>query len=429
MTATATTAFSQVLDFAGARWWSRGAVDTRIVTETRSGTGRIVAWADDPFNASTAEGAEWRALRATPLVTRPAGFDTDNDGMPNDWETAHGLNPTLADNNGDFDGDGYTNLEEYLNELAAWPAMASVIFRGHGARYAEITNWGLDPGTAEAAPGEGAAIWQPSRFDLAQIRRGTAIVDAPGQHAGKLQVAGTITGGTGVATLKISDGWLEIADRLEIGVWSRSLAGARAPWPGDQRDGARRAGAGEVEQTGGTLIARAAVVIGGPAQRHQTGHPPRLRLAGGRLVTAALLKTEAGGSFDFTGGTLQADRVGFDLVNRGGTIAPGPSGGVGRSELAGNLTVARGTLAIGVQAGGAADQLVVAGTAHLGGALEITPRAGYRPRAGDSWTVLTARAGIVGTFDRVTPGYSIRILGDRVVATFTGGVSGPIAHL
>jgi hypothetical protein len=52
-------------------------------------------------------------------VTRPAGFDTDNDGMSDAWETAHGLNPSsAADGSGDYNGDGYTNLEKYLNSLA-----------------------------------------------------------------------------------------------------------------------------------------------------------------------------------------------------------------------------------------------------------------------------------------------------------------------
>jgi hypothetical protein len=124
VTETATVAFDRVLTYAGARWWSRGSIDARLASETRAGTGRIVAWADDPFNSSSSEGTEWRALRATPLTSRPAGFDTDSDGMPDTWEQAHGLNPAVADNNGDFDGDGYTNLEEYINEVAAWPATA-----------------------------------------------------------------------------------------------------------------------------------------------------------------------------------------------------------------------------------------------------------------------------------------------------------------
>jgi hypothetical protein len=36
--------------------------------------------------------------------------------MPDEWEKQHGLDAaTAADGNADADGDGYTNLEEYLN--------------------------------------------------------------------------------------------------------------------------------------------------------------------------------------------------------------------------------------------------------------------------------------------------------------------------
>jgi hypothetical protein len=40
--------------------------------------------------------------------------DTDADGMHNSWETAFGLNPAVDDSAGDKDGDGQTNLAEYL---------------------------------------------------------------------------------------------------------------------------------------------------------------------------------------------------------------------------------------------------------------------------------------------------------------------------
>jgi len=41
-------------------------------------------------------------------------FDTDMDGIPDDWEIAYGLNPNYsADAGGDKDGDGLTNLQEY----------------------------------------------------------------------------------------------------------------------------------------------------------------------------------------------------------------------------------------------------------------------------------------------------------------------------
>ena len=45
--------------------------------------------------------------------------DSDRDGMPDAWEKAHGLNPRDAsDAARDRDGDGYTNIEEYINSLA-----------------------------------------------------------------------------------------------------------------------------------------------------------------------------------------------------------------------------------------------------------------------------------------------------------------------
>ena len=45
--------------------------------------------------------------------------DTDQDGMPDAWEQAHGLDPNdAADRNADRNADGWTNLEEYINSLA-----------------------------------------------------------------------------------------------------------------------------------------------------------------------------------------------------------------------------------------------------------------------------------------------------------------------
>lgn len=51
-----------------------------------------------------------------PERRRPDGFDTDRDGMPDAWERARGLDPTDGTDHAlDADGDGYTNLEAYLN--------------------------------------------------------------------------------------------------------------------------------------------------------------------------------------------------------------------------------------------------------------------------------------------------------------------------
>ncbi|MBQ5902985.1 MAG: polysaccharide lyase, partial [Alistipes sp.] len=44
--------------------------------------------------------------------------DTDKDGMPDKWEKKYGLNPNDAsDANGDLSGDGYTNIEKYINGI------------------------------------------------------------------------------------------------------------------------------------------------------------------------------------------------------------------------------------------------------------------------------------------------------------------------
>jgi hypothetical protein len=44
--------------------------------------------------------------------------DADHDGIPDDWEKAHGLDPKDPADGAAYGVDGYTNLERYLTELA-----------------------------------------------------------------------------------------------------------------------------------------------------------------------------------------------------------------------------------------------------------------------------------------------------------------------
>ncbi len=47
-------------------------------------------------------------------LENPLFIDADKDGMADAWETAHGLDPETNDRNGDLDGDGLTNIQEYV---------------------------------------------------------------------------------------------------------------------------------------------------------------------------------------------------------------------------------------------------------------------------------------------------------------------------
>jgi pectate lyase len=52
------------------------------------------------------------------LKSENARKDTDRDGMPDEWEIMHGLDPNNPlDRNADPDVDGFTNLEVYLNTI------------------------------------------------------------------------------------------------------------------------------------------------------------------------------------------------------------------------------------------------------------------------------------------------------------------------
>ncbi|OIQ27507.1 MAG: hypothetical protein BM564_12090 [Bacteroidetes bacterium MedPE-SWsnd-G2] len=58
------------------------------------------------------------SVSSTPLNARPDGFDSDNDGMPDDWELMNGLNPNDPSDRNIVQNDGYTNLEYYLNFMS-----------------------------------------------------------------------------------------------------------------------------------------------------------------------------------------------------------------------------------------------------------------------------------------------------------------------
>ncbi len=119
-THSAETAYAKILSYGGASQY-RDDVDARYMTEATN-------------NASTYKGSVTGIMGRIDLVSdvdgyteqnfptgsRAAGYDSDNDGMPDVWESANGLNPANATDATSYTLDPkgyYTNLEVYANSL------------------------------------------------------------------------------------------------------------------------------------------------------------------------------------------------------------------------------------------------------------------------------------------------------------------------
>ncbi len=125
----ASEAFEWVLDHAGATIPKRDEVDTRIVKQARTG---VIEY-QEGLDAKDSKYVK-RRLPADSYkkgiitdISQVGGYpeyngtpytDSDSDGMPDWWEEKHGLNPNdPADANGDINGDGYTNIEKFINGI------------------------------------------------------------------------------------------------------------------------------------------------------------------------------------------------------------------------------------------------------------------------------------------------------------------------
>ncbi|MDC2623050.1 pectate lyase [Bacteroides ovatus] len=107
-------AYKDVLEFAGASY-RRDAIDQRIVDETLKGTytyegshGSTNGMIDQPSDVGG-----WPEYKSeTALV------DTDGDGIPDEWEKKHNLNPNDPSDGAKYTlSPEYTNLEMYMNSL------------------------------------------------------------------------------------------------------------------------------------------------------------------------------------------------------------------------------------------------------------------------------------------------------------------------
>ena len=126
-------AYEKVLKYAGASL-HRDSYDTEMVSDAANGTAKVYADAYNNDGTKTGSklaggiinsqedlkpagaGSDWSAWPT--LNSTEAPTDTDQDGMPDAWEDAHGLNKNDASDGAQYaTGSGYTNVEVYLNSL------------------------------------------------------------------------------------------------------------------------------------------------------------------------------------------------------------------------------------------------------------------------------------------------------------------------
>ena len=119
-THSAAEAFSKVLAYSGASLY-RDEIDARYMEEAKTGTAKYKgSITKSPGIIDKVSDVNGYTESNFGKGSRPADFDTDNDGIPDAWEVANGLDPNDASDALTYSLDSkgyYTNLEVYANSL------------------------------------------------------------------------------------------------------------------------------------------------------------------------------------------------------------------------------------------------------------------------------------------------------------------------
>ena len=119
-THSAAEAFNKVLAYSGASLY-RDEIDARYMEEAKTGTAKYKgSITNSPGIIDKVSDVNGYTESTFGKGSRPADFDTDNDGIPDAWELANGLDPNDASDALTYSLDSkgyYTNLEVYANSL------------------------------------------------------------------------------------------------------------------------------------------------------------------------------------------------------------------------------------------------------------------------------------------------------------------------
>ncbi len=101
---------------AGATLPKRDQVDRNAIRDLETGGGQIIDCVR-PDSRGGANGCAKNAGGFPTYAISSAPADSDNDGIPDFWEVANGLNPNVNDSLIDSNNDGYLNIEDYVHSI------------------------------------------------------------------------------------------------------------------------------------------------------------------------------------------------------------------------------------------------------------------------------------------------------------------------
>ena len=324
-------AYAQILAQAGT-CQNRDAVELRLVAQLSSlgKTGAIIAM--------TGSESDVGGQPAMTPVTRPAGYDTDGDGMPDAWEIAHGLNPNdPSDGNGDYNGDGYTNVEKYLNEVADDACSA-----GTPTTPPETTDAGIPqpvdaavpPVDARDTPASGGATGTGGITGAGGATTSGGMMGSGGAtNAGGTTASAGVTGTGGIA-----------------GAGGATASGGMIGSGGATKTGGTTAGSGATESEGGA---------GGSGMGGAVSMGGRVGSGGGVGMGSSIA---SGGAVGAGGLPASGAVAGTGPVGTGGKIATGGTSGL---STMGGATTASGTTQ--ASSGGCSCRVAVAETRNYPG--------------------------------------------------------------
>jgi autotransporter-associated beta strand protein len=325
---------------------TRDAVDARLAQEIGSyGTfGGVI----------DRETTTYPGYGTDPVYLNPRArlVDTDNDGMPDSWETSKGLNPNSASDWKNLGSSGYTQLEQYLNELGGYESTRTAVA---GGAWTSAATWsGATPTFSDGA-----------------VAAGTVNVSSGNGFARRLTLNGNlnVTGGTldvfdtiavnGTATLS---GGTTSAGQVLLG--STGQTGALSLTGGTLQTGTIGSGGGtaSLSLNGGTIkftgtpnVAVATTVGANGATLNTNGFTGSI--TGGLSGTGTLTKTGAGTLT--LGGNNSGYSGGINL--NAGAITLNTNGA---NSSTGAITAANGTT-LNVTASGASTPLALANGATV----------------------------------------------------------------